>query len=213
MPTRLIQPGEQLRAGKTYPEKVCDNCGEKKNVQYFPKRSGFYKKYKLLDPRRYDNQCKKCRKPLRPGQVREELPEVNIAGARIRKGWRTRRKNQRSKRSRLTRREYKLRTREETRVQSMIYLATKGCEECGERDPRKLEYDHKKPADKIHNIADLISHGYSWTAAVLSTEVKKCRVICASCHRVHTIKQQGYYPTDRIQETLGKLAARYRFTL
>lgn len=210
-----LKKGDRIRAGITWPEKTCDGCGETKLLTRFPKRGGMYRQYKEMDPRRYDNQCKRCRKPARPGQSRDEIKEPkNVARARgSKKTQAAIRKKKRTERAKLTAREYKQRVREETRIRSMVYLADKGCEECGERDPRKLEYDHKNPGNKKRVIADLITDGYSWGSPVLSGEVAKCRIVCANCHRVHTIKQQGYYAFESVQKTLGKLAARHKFRL
>lgn len=210
-----FEPGNQARKGIKMPRIVCSNCGEEKSAEYFPKRGGRYKEVKSTDPRRYAKQCKRCAKPTRPGQKREDVPEVKPlprkrAGKASNK---TKKRMAREARRKLTAREYKQKVREETRIQSMLYLAEKGCEECGERDPRKLEYDHKNPDDKKRVIADLITDGYSWSAPVLVGEVAKCRVICSNCHRVHTIKQQGYYAFEAVQIALGKLAARYKFKL
>lgn len=200
--------GDRIRAGKTFPHKTCDNCGETKSVERFNKRGGRYKKYRPLDVRRYDNQCKRCRKPSRPGQSRDDVKEP-----KVRHGNTGKNKLKGKELAKLTAKQYKKKVRGETRITSMTYLADLGCEECGERDPRKLEYDHKKPNDKKRHIADLIADGYSWTSPVLRAEVRKCRVVCANCHRVHTIKQQGYYAFEAVQATLGKLAARYKFKL
>lgn len=213
-----FKPGNQVRKGKPLPQLTCTNCGEQKSSEYFPKRGGRYKDLKATDPKRYDTQCKRCKKAKRPGQKREDVPEVRPL-ARVqakRRGDKTRQAREAQKRTKaekLTASQYKQKVREETRIQSMLYLAEHGCEECGERDPRKLEYDHKDPSDKKRVIARLITDGYSWTSNVLSTEVAKCRILCANCHRVHTIKQQGYYAFDSVQATLGRLAARYKFRL
>lgn len=131
----------------------------------------------------------------------------------VKEGHKTRKRMAAAERERLTKKQYKRKVRKETRIQSMVYLAKHGCEECGERDPRKLEYDHKNGDDKERNISDLISNGYSWTSPVMVAEIRKCRVICSNCHRLHTIVQQGYYAFEDVQRTLGQLAARYKFKL
>ena len=58
------------------PRITCGNCGKEKAVSKFPKRGGpTYENLKPSDPRRYDSQCKLCKKPAKPGQRRNQLKE------------------------------------------------------------------------------------------------------------------------------------------
>ena len=181
---------------------------------HFPKQSN-RTEYKAHHPERYDKVCKKCRKPRRLDQTWEEVTEVKIRSqvqsnkARHKRERAERRMN----REKLSRNEYKTKIRRETRIKSMRYLAKNGCEECGERDPRCLEYDHKDPAKKSRGVSRLIIDGFSWSSNRLREEIRKCRLLCASCHRKHTIRQQGYYSHEEVQRELGVLAARYRFDI
>jgi hypothetical protein len=202
---------------RPYPVLTCEGCGETKSALHFPKRYGDYRKYKLYDERRYDNQCKRCRKPAKPGQSRDEVVAPKIrhksqAGkvSAIKKKKRVRAAKRGEK---LTPNEYKQKIRRETRIKSMQYLAGKGCAICGERDPRCLEYDHREPVDKKRGISRLIIDGFGWSSRTLRREIRKCRILCASCHRKHTIEQQGYYAHEEVQRTLGELAARYKFDI
>lgn len=193
------------RSGSFYPLITCINCGVEKRATRFPKRGGLsYENVKATDPRRYDRQCKLCKKPrpsdAGPDYVHKEPKTPGIG-----------RPKKLQKRSRETARLTKQQVRIETRVKSMLYLAAKGCEECGERDPRKLEYDHKDPLNKHRGISRLITDGYSWASNVLRAEIRKCRILCANCHRVHTIKQQGYYASKAVKKTLCNLAAEHGF--
>lgn len=198
---------------KPYPQLTCVNCGEVKSALHFPKMSGPYKKFKVYDPRRYNKQCKRCIKPALPGQSRDEVKEPKIrhkakgGHAACKKRW------AKPPKEKLTLNEQRRKRRRETRIKSMWYLAEKGCEECGVRDPRVLEYDHKEPSEKKRNIGRLIVDGFSWSSRVLRTEIRKCRVLCSNCHRKHTIEQQGYYSHEELQRTLGEIAARYKFEL
>lgn len=210
---RLVK-GQKIREGIKVAKKVCNLCGVEKPVSRFHKRHG-YEQYKNNDPRRYDTQCKLCKKPTKPGQDRSELTEpVNPNMRRAQKLiWKKKRAHERKNKPKLSQAQYKQKVREETRVKSMLYLASKGCEECGERDPRVLEYDHKDPRKKRATISKLVIDGYSWKSPVLKAEVAKCRVLCANCHRRHTVSQQNHFDKRRIQEVIGKLAARYKFDL
>lgn len=199
-------------AGRTLPRLVCTSCGEEKIATRFGKRSGpYYEKLLTTDPKRYDNQCKKCRKPAKPGQSRKDVKEPVLAGYSHAMKKVAKRIKAAEKRKKLSAKELKQKRRTETRIKSMIYLSEHGCEECGERDPRKLEYDHKDPSVKTHTISRLILDGYSWTSPTLRREIDKCRVLCANCHRKHTVEQQGYYAADELQRTIAVLANRYKF--
>ena len=193
------------RKGKKLPILTCVNCGKTKRSTLFPKRSGpYYDHLKATDPRKYDVQCKLCNKPTVPGQDRSELKEPV-------KRYKKRKKKLRVKRTKEVAKLLKAQCRIDTRVKSMIYLSKKGCCKCGEHDPRKLEYDHKDPSDKSRAVSRLIIDGYSWASDILRTEIRKCRVLCANCHRVHTIKQQGYYASAEVIETLRDIGAKYGF--
>lgn len=71
------------------------------------------------------------------------------------------------------------------------YLSKKSCEVCGEADMRVLEFDHLKPADKLFNISQAVKRGYSWDETL--AEIKKCRILCANCHKKHTANQFNWY--------------------
>ena len=57
-----------------------------------------------------------------------------------------------------------------------------GCQDCGYNDkPEALDFDHK-PGTKSFNIG--ANEGRSWVN--LLTEMAKCEVVCANCHRIRT---------------------------
>ena len=202
------------RSDSPYPWLTCTNCGKTKRATRFPRRGGpTYEKLRSTDPRRYDKQCKLCKKPrpanAGPDYEHKEPKAVQFGGKHKKK----KKETEKAASRRLSRREKKQRVRIETRIKSMLYASKKGCHECGERDPRKLEYDHKNPADKHRGISRLITDGFSWASPVLRAEIRKCRILCANCHRVHTIKQQGYFASDDVQRTLGEIAGRYGFDI
>lgn len=60
------------------------------------------------------------------------------------------------------------------------YLKDKCCARCGETDYILLEFHHRDPALKEYTIAVMMS--YSWD--IILTEIEKCDVMCANCHRV-----------------------------
>lgn len=70
------------------------------------------------------------------------------------------------------------------------YLREHPCVDCGEADPVVLEFDHRDLASKRLAIAQMIERRYSWQS--IATEIEKCDVRCANCHRRKTSKQFGH---------------------
>lgn len=68
------------------------------------------------------------------------------------------------------------------------YLSSHPCVDCGEADPVVLEFDHRDAAAKKANVSDLAKNAYSIQA--IETEVAKCDVRCANCHRRVTFKRR-----------------------
>ncbi|MFZ2125560.1 MAG: hypothetical protein WA087_03090 [Candidatus Saccharimonadales bacterium] len=87
----------------------------------------------------------------------------------------------------------RLALRTEFRTNMLKYLDGKSCELCGESDKRTFEFDHILPAEKKFGIAKAVSLGYSWSE--VETEIKKCRILCANCHKKQTAEQVGWYKT------------------
>src|SRR5690242_6245481 len=57
------------------------------------------------------------------------------------------------------------------------------CVDCGEGDPRVLEFDHVR-GPKCGNIGDLVARPAAWDRIL--SEIAKCEVRCANCHRRKT---------------------------
>lgn len=76
------------------------------------------------------------------------------------------------------------------------YKMEKGCESCGYKEhPSALQLDHLDPSDKKYTLSQCIS--LSWKT--LEEELKKCRVLCANCHAVHTYNQyhEGIFKKEK----------------
>ncbi len=57
------------------------------------------------------------------------------------------------------------------------------CVDCGESDPRVLDFDHVRGVKK-NNVSDMASGAYSISR--IKKEIRKCEVRCANCHRKAT---------------------------
>lgn len=70
------------------------------------------------------------------------------------------------------------------------YLKKRRCTDCETTDWRILEFDHVR-GTKISNISDMVRRGAALKR--IDTEIEKCEVVCANCHRIRTIVQFGWY--------------------
>jgi protein-arginine kinase activator protein McsA len=84
----------------------------------------------------------------------------------------------------------KKRNREINQKKLLDILIGRMCSDCGTKDYRVFEFDHVS-GDKVNNISQLIAEGYSWK--VVTSEIEKCEVVCANCHRIRTFTRQGNY--------------------
>ena len=69
------------------------------------------------------------------------------------------------------------------------YLATHPCEECGESDVRVLEFHHVGGKDMA--VSAMVSGGYSIER--ITSEISKCTILCANCHRKITVEERGWF--------------------
>lgn len=75
------------------------------------------------------------------------------------------------------------------------YLLRHPCVDCGEADLIVLEFDHVR-GTKVNNISRLRLNGAP--LAIIQTEIEKCEVRCANCHRRATHRRaQGTQPPQR----------------
>lgn len=70
-------------------------------------------------------------------------------------------------------------------------LQKSSCIDCGETDPVVLDFDHVNREEKLRSIAKLIRQGTALTK--LQTEISKCVIRCANCHRRKTAKELGWF--------------------
>lgn len=77
---------------------------------------------------------------------------------------------------------YRVRNQEKIRQ----YFEEHHCVDCGEGDPRVLEFDHVR-GKKDRSISILVREG--WASKRLMSEIAKCEVRCANCHRRKTVEE------------------------
>lgn len=79
----------------------------------------------------------------------------------------------------------------EFRNNMLFLLKQSRCAICSESDIRVLEFDHLDPTKKLFGISQAVRLGYRWSD--VEAEIKKCRVLCANCHKKHTASQSNWY--------------------
>jgi hypothetical protein len=67
------------------------------------------------------------------------------------------------------------------------FFAANPCADCGETDPRVLEFDHLR--DKAFSVSAGI-RDRNWQSVL--DEIAKCEVVCANCHRRRTASRGGF---------------------
>lgn len=195
------KPGpRQAHNDKFHNFKVCRTCKEEKRLADFA-LTGQWRKKRAADPKRYRKDCKECCRAPSAAQTDPHFKPHRFTRAAP--------NSQSPADKRASAAAYKRKVRRETRIKALEYLAKKGCNDCGERDPRVLEFDHLDPADKEFEVAKLFSDGFSWGSEKLRGEIRKCRVICANCHRKHTIEQQEHYSHNDVRAALREIYDRY----
>lgn len=84
--------------------------------------------------------------------------------------------------------------RTEFRQNMLTYLVDKSCVDCGESDIRVLEFDHIDPSQKLFSISQSVRLGRGWSEVL--TELEKCVIRCANCHKKRTSEQYNWYKSN-----------------
>ena len=96
------------------------------------------------------------------------------------------------------------------RAHVLEYLRGHPCVDCGESDPVVLEFDHI--GDKTAAIAALVSDGAP--LKTIDTEIARCEVVCASCHKRRTARRARWRragpgnPSRRMQRRRSPVTSR-----
>jgi len=80
------------------------------------------------------------------------------------------------------------------------YKLKKGCELCQYKDNvLALHWDHINPQDKTNNVTTFLNASLK----NLFKELRKCRILCANCHAIHTYSNRHSW-RDRQYPTLER---------
>jgi hypothetical protein len=74
------------------------------------------------------------------------------------------------------------------RERMTAHLRAHPCIDCGERDPRVLDFDHV--GEKRELVSSLVARGARWSR--IAEEIAQCEVRCANCHRRVTARRAGW---------------------
>ena len=135
--------------------------------------------------------AKKIGLPLKKGDTREQDNKTfnqyyhrpSHIGPCIREHWYTdkAKKNQRKQKAK-----QKKQNSDRNRNFVSRYKKLVGCILCGwNKCTWGLHFDHINPHDKTRDISKMMGAGRS----ELKKEIRKCRLICANCHSIHTQQQ------------------------
>ena len=76
------------------------------------------------------------------------------------------------------------------------YLTLHPCVTCGETDPVVLEFDHRDGTKKSFSLGEASSGNFALSTVI--SELEKCDVRCANCHRRKTYRERGMSHRDQI---------------
>lgn len=77
------------------------------------------------------------------------------------------------------------------------YKHARGCKFCSETEPCALDFHHRDRLEKIIELGQAV-HA-RWSISRLLTEIAKCEVVCANCHRKI---EAGYVFVNGLWESL-----------
>lgn len=189
--------------------KRCYKCGDTKDLELFSKDSS--------RPDGRSNRCKECRKKVKANPrteftIKSEKICVKCDNpkpiAEFRKNSRSSDgRNARCKlcqsddetakqRHRLPVRKQQLRDHHAHNIKLcqeyvVAYLSQHPCVDCGENTVVCLDFDHIDPSTKSASICALAKRGTCLNRLI--TEIAKCEVRCANCHRKRTAVQHNYW--------------------
>jgi hypothetical protein len=88
---------------------------------------------------------------------------------------------------------YKAQERQRNKNHNSMWdiLLSSPCLDCGNNDPRVLEFDHRPEEKKEFNISRAVSGSTrSWQS--IKREIDKCDIVCSNCHKIRTMERGNY---------------------
>jgi hypothetical protein len=92
------------------------------------------------------------------------------------------------------------RTRKERLDMLSDYLYDRGCLDCGTTDIRVLEFDHVRDK-KIMSVSEMLRNHWAWDK--IQSEIDKCDIVCANCHRIRTYTRQNSWRIEAHDRKVG----------
>jgi hypothetical protein len=87
-----------------------------------------------------------------------------------------------------------IQARHATNIEYILgYLRINPCIDCGIKDFRVLQFDHRDGVIKRNNISHMIR---SCSLKTIKEEIAKCDVRCANCHQIRTAEQFGTWRSN-----------------
>jgi hypothetical protein len=138
--------------------------------------------------------CNKCKqeKPLTEYYKSKQSKDghqnsCKICGAKSASNHYKNNKEKKKKRTLITNK--KLKQRNYTFIARYLSLFGE-CVDCGNKDIRVLEFDHKEQSNKVEGVKKLADNYAS--IPKIKNEIKKCEIRCCNCHRIRTQEQLGW---------------------
>jgi hypothetical protein len=92
--------------------------------------------------------------------------------------------------------EASLTKRERLQAWTAAYRHHHDCRRCGEAEPRRLQFHHPDPDEKIDGVGRMIADSAPETDVI--AEVERCVLLCANCHRIEHDTGRPPSRSDRI---------------
>ena len=100
---------------------------------------------------------------------------------------------------------------------NQIKIELEKCSECKIKINKEtvccFDFDHIDPFYKDYTISNMCTNRKS--KELILKEIKKCRLLCCKCHRLHTAKQQNHmdYQEYDYEKKMGTLKDKYNISI
>lgn len=152
---------------------MCSNCNQEKEYKFFSKRA--------ISKDGFRSQCKICIAKYQKIYRKKSSTSIKLYN----KNYRISEKTKLIAKKRL----YQKRAITRNKLFISSYLDTHFCINCNESNKPLLQFDHL--LNKKSKISSLVKLGYS--LSTILSEISKCQVLCANCHRIKTATTHRFY--------------------